>query len=67
MEKFIVTIEEMVSDDFEVLAENYEEAEKIAAEKYKSGEFVLEPGNLVAKQMKIHNITDDVRTDWIEF
>lgn len=67
MEKFIVTIEEMVSDDFEVLAENYEEAEKIAVEKYKNGEFVLEPGNLVAKQMKIHNITDDVRTDWIEF
>ena len=67
MKKFIVTIEEMVSKEFEVLAEDNEEAEKIAAEKYKSGEFVLEPGNLVAKQMEIYNVTDDEWTDWMEF
>lgn len=67
MKKFIVTIEEMVSKEFKVLAEDNEEAEKIAAEKYKSGEFVLEPGNLVAKQMEIYNATDDEWTDWIEF
>ena len=57
--KFIVTIEEMVSEDFEIIAENEEKAEKIATEKYNNGEFVLEPGNLVAKQMQIHNVTDD--------
>ena len=67
MKKFIVTIEEKVSEEFEVLAEDNEEAEKIAAEKYRNGEFVLEPGNLVAKQMEIHNVTDDKWTDWIEF
>ena len=65
--KFIVTIEEMVSEDFEIIAENEEEAEKIATEKYNNGEFVLEPGNLVAKQMQIHNVTDDKYIDWFEF
>lgn len=65
--KFVITIEEMVTEDFEVLAETEEEAEVIATEKYNSGEFVLEPGNLVAKQMQIHNVTDDEYTDWFEF
>ncbi len=67
MRKFVVTIEEMVSQDFEILAENFEQAEKIATEKYKNGEFALVPGNLVAKQMEIHNVTDDVWTGWNEF
>ncbi len=65
--KFIITIEEMVTEDFEVLAETEEEAVEIATEKYNSGEFVLEPGNLVSKQMEIHNVTDGEYTDWFEF
>lgn len=65
--KFVITIEEMVTEDFEVFAETEEEAVEIATEKYNSGEFVLEPGNLVAKQMQIHNVTDDEYTDWFEF
>ena len=65
--KFIITIEEMVTEDFEVFAETEEEAVEIATKKYNSGEFVLEPGNLVAKQMEIHNVTDDEYTDWFEF
>ena len=67
MKKFIMTIEEMVSEEFEVIAEDEEEAKKIVTEKYNTGEFVLSPGNLVAKQMKIYNVTDDKHTDWIEF
>ena len=65
--KFIITIEEMVTEDFEVLAETEEEAVEIATEKYNSGEFVLEPGKLVSKQMEIHNVTDGEYTDWFEF
>lgn len=65
--KFIVTIEEMVSQDFEVMAEDDAEARKIAAEKYNNCEFVLEPGNLVCKQMEIHNVTDGYYIDWFEF
>ena len=65
--KFIITIEEMVTEDFEVFAETEEEAIEIATKKYDSGEFVLEPGNLVSKQMKAHNVTDNTNTDWFEF
>ena len=65
--KFIITIEEMVTEDFEVFAKSEEEAEEIATEKYSNGEFVLEPGNLVAKQMQIHNVTEDEYTEWFEF
>ncbi len=57
----------MVSDNFEVYADSDEEAEKIAIEKYNNGEFVLEPGSLVTKQMEIHNITDNEYIDWFEF
>lgn len=62
-----ITIEEMVSKEFEVIAEDDAEAEKIATEKYNNGEFLLDPGNLVSKQMAVHNIADDYWTDWIEF
>ncbi len=67
VKKYKVTIEEMVSHTFEVYAENDEEAEKISIEKYKTGEFMLCPGHLVAKQMEINNVTDDYCTEWIEF
>lgn len=57
----------MLSETFEVFADNDEEAEKIASKKYKLGEFVLTPGNLVCKQMEIHNVTDNYFTEWAEF
>ena len=65
--RFIISIEETVSKDFEVFAETEEEAGEIASKKYNSVEFVLEPGNLVAKQMQIYNATDDKYTDWFGF
>ncbi len=67
MKKYKITIEEMLSETFEVFADNDEEAEKIASKKYKLGEFVLTPGNLVCKQMEIHNVTDNYFTEWAEF
>ncbi len=51
MKKYTITIEETISEDFEVIAESSEQAQAIAIEKYESGEFVLEPGNLIHKQI----------------
>ena len=53
MEAFTVTIEELVSQDYTVLAENREEAIKKAIEMYKQGEIVLEPGNLEMKHIQL--------------
>lgn len=63
---YIVTIEEMISQDFEVYAKDIGEALAIAEKKYNDGEFVLAPGNLVCKQI---SATDNDRdcVDWYEF
>ena len=65
--KYNITIEETVSQDFVVFADDDEEAKTIAIENYKNEKFVLEPGNLEAKQMQIRNLTDHEITEWIEF
>lgn len=64
--KFVITIEEMLSDDFEVDAETAEEAMRIAEENYHTGKFVLVPGNLIFKQMAISSPTDET-IEWTEF
>lgn len=66
MKKFVITIEEFVSKEFVVEAKDAEEAMEIAEKKYKNGEFVLDPGELVAKQMAITE-PDDEATEWCEF
>lgn len=66
MKKFTITIEEIISQEFDVEAETAEEAMKIAEEKYRNGEFVLEPGELTCKQMAITSPEDEV-TEWTEF
>ncbi|MCD7854769.1 MAG: DpnD/PcfM family protein [Clostridiales bacterium] len=54
--KYIVTIEEMISQDFEVEANDMETALEIAEQNYRDGIFVLEPGNLVCKQISAESI-----------
>lgn len=66
MQKFTITIEETVSQSFNVEAETMEEAMEIAEAKYKSGEFVLEPGDLGAKQMMCEDDKGNC-TEWTEF
>ncbi len=66
MKKFTVTIEETVTQDFKVEAETAEEALRIAEEKYSDGEFVLEPGEVIAKKMAITSPTNRA-TEWREF
>ena len=65
MPLYRINIEEMIVDTFEVEADSEDEAMEIAVDNYNSGIFVLEPGNLVAKQMSIE--TDEYTTEWFEF
>lgn len=65
MPKYTITIEEMVSENFEVEAATADEAMEIAEQKYRDGEFVLEPGNLVCTQMAITNPSEEA-TEWME-
>lgn len=61
-----VTIEEIVSQTFEVEADDIDEAMEIAEEKYWNGEFVLDPGEVVARQMMADDGHGDC-TEWTEF
>ena len=67
MPKFKVTIEEHVSETFEVEANDIEEAMNIAEDKYNNGEFVLEPGNLTYKNMMAESDDGKDVTEWVEF
>ncbi len=63
--KYTVTIEETLSSDFEVYANNSEEAIELAIKKYRDGELVLEPGNLMSKKIAITFPNKDC--EWLEF
>ena len=63
--KITVTIEEHISQSFEVEANTLEEAMQIAEDKYRSGEFVLDNANVTARLMMAEN--DYESTEWEEF
>ena len=60
--KYRIIIEEVISEHFLVDATSKEEAIRIAMQKYKSGEFVLSPGNL--EQSKIGLVDDGLINEW---
>jgi hypothetical protein len=62
--KFLVNIEEVVCETFEVDAESMEEARKIVMRAYESGEVVLEPGELVEKRIAVF---DEATNEWSEY
>ena len=64
--KYTITIEETVAKDFEVEADDAEEAYEIAEQKYGSGEFVLDPGECQFKQITITSPNKEA-TEWREF
>ena len=64
---FEVTIEETVDETFEVEANDMEEAEEIAIEKYKDGEFVLEPGEVTNKCLMVRDPENGEETNWVDF
>ena len=65
MELFRVAIEETVIDEFLIEATDKNEAIDIAIRKYREGDFVLEPGNLISKQIAV--VDHNSPTDWFEF
>ena len=65
--KFKITIEEHVVETFNVEAENIDQAMEIAEEKYKNGEFVLEPGEVQTKLMMAATEDYEEYTEWVEF
>lgn len=67
MKTFRITIEETISQDFEVEAEDMEQAMEIAEEKYNNCEFVLEPGEVNYKQMQCEDTETNESTEWMQF
>lgn len=66
MKKFVITIEELISQNFVVEASNAEDAMEIAKKNYNSCKFTLEPGNLLSKQISIIEPEAEA-TEWREF
>lgn len=66
MKTFKVTIEEHISQTFEVEANNIEDAMEIAEEKYYNCEFVLDPGEVSARLMMADDGEGEC-TEWTEF
>ena len=64
MKTYKIGIEEIVSAVFEVEAEDSEQALEIAKAKYRSGEFVLEAGELQSKNIAV---LEPESTEWKEF
>lgn len=67
MSKIKITIEEHISQTFEIEAADTSEAMEIAEEKYKSGEFIVEPSTPTARLMMAENPETDETTEWVEF
>lgn len=71
MKKYKVVIEETLVDTFEVLAGSIDEARKVAIQKYKDSELVLEPGECQHRQLAVlpseKEIKKGAEPQWIEF
>lgn len=66
-QKYVVTIEEVVAESFDIEAESMEQAIQIAQDKYRKYEIILEPRYLISKQMKCDYPANEITTDWFEF
>ena len=68
MEKknFVVTIEETISQDFNVEANSLEEALEIARKKYRSCEFIVESESCTFAQAKARTEDASEMTEWRE-
>lgn len=64
---FKVTIEEHISETFEVEAADIEEAMQLAEERYWKGEYVLASEASVNARLMSANDGNGDETDWVEF
>lgn len=67
MKKFKVTIEEHISETFEIEAVDIEEAMQLAEERYYSGEYVLGSEASVTARLMSAAGDDGKSTEWTEF
>lgn len=65
-EKYKIVIEETISKEFEVEAEDAEGALQTAQDKYNSGEFVIDTCNVNSRQMAVME-PDNEQTEFKEF
>lgn len=66
MKKYKIAIEETVTEEFEVEADNLHKAMEIAAKKYYDGEFIVAPGEVQAKKMAVIEPYSE-NSAWVEF
>ena len=64
--KYTITIEETCTKDFDIEADSAEKAYETAEQKYKSDEFVLDPGECQFRQIAI-TAPNNEATEWREF
>ena len=67
MKKYQIVIEETVVDDFTVEADSPQEAQSIAEQMYKSGEFVIEDGEVQTRRIAVNNDNCENLIDFQEF
>lgn len=68
MKKFKVTIEEHISETFDIEATDMEEAMQLAEERYYDGEYVLGgDSEVTARLMMAADPEEDEETEWTEF
>ena len=67
MKAFKITIEEHISQSFNIEANDIEEAMKVAEEKYHNCEVVLEMAEVNAKLMMAEDEETNETTEWVEF
>ena len=65
--KYKITIEETISQEFEIKSNSIEEAKEKAIKDYESGKLVLEFGTVSEKQINVINENDNETTGWEEF
>ena len=64
---FKIVIEETVSDEFEVYADNLDDAVQIVKSNYCKGKFVLSPGNISDKKLAVIDMDNNSEYEWIDF
>ena len=67
MKKFKIVIEEHVSGEFEIEAEDMGKAFEISEKNYYDVKFVIEPGNVTIRFMFLETTDGEECSEWIEF
>ena len=67
MGKYQIIIEETIADDFAVEASSPDEARSIAERKYRSGEFVIEDGEVQTRRIAVNDDNCENLIDFQEF